>query len=283
MAERTTHSRSRKPFLWYLGRWAWVFLIGEVTLLLFVPVFFKNKWFHTQLIAAVAAVAIGTFCALLTRSLIAKFPLFMRIFYPFPVLIICLVLINWITAGQGGFGFLHDPLYGSPWWGLIPLAAGTIAATLTLLAWKKSRKKKAGRRAAPRPASVHQRTAPQPSRPAGNENSVPVSSAAIQAASTHATNPGGSSTFREAAASRLHHSADGAEAPADTLRVAKRKTKNNHLRLVGAEEHRCPYCLEVVKPRDPRGVVICDICHAYHHRDCWEVTGRCQVPHQSIN
>ncbi len=45
------------------------------------------------------------------------------------------------------------------------------------------------------------------------------------------------------------------------------------------EEHRCPYCLENVSRTDPRGVVECDVCHTLHHKDCWEITGVCQVPH----
>lgn len=51
------------------------------------------------------------------------------------------------------------------------------------------------------------------------------------------------------------------------------------VRLVGEEEHRCPYCLELVAPHDRRGVVECPICHTRHHADCWAVTGVCQVPH----
>jgi hypothetical protein len=51
------------------------------------------------------------------------------------------------------------------------------------------------------------------------------------------------------------------------------------VRLVGDEERRCPYCLEEVRKKDPRGVKICPICHTYHHADCWAVTGTCQVPH----
>ncbi len=45
------------------------------------------------------------------------------------------------------------------------------------------------------------------------------------------------------------------------------------------EEHRCPFCLEPVSRVDPRGVVECDVCHTLHHKDCWEITGVCQVPH----
>jgi ribosomal protein L37AE/L43A len=44
-------------------------------------------------------------------------------------------------------------------------------------------------------------------------------------------------------------------------------------------EHRCPFCLEVVKRHDPRGVKRCEVCNTLHHADCWEVTGTCQVPH----
>ena len=53
----------------------------------------------------------------------------------------------------------------------------------------------------------------------------------------------------------------------------------SRVRLIGVEEHRCPYCLEEVQKKDPRGVKVCPICHTYHHADCWAVTGNCQVPH----
>jgi hypothetical protein len=51
------------------------------------------------------------------------------------------------------------------------------------------------------------------------------------------------------------------------------------VRLVGEEEHRCPYCLELVQKNDPRGITTCPICHTQHHADCWALTGVCQVPH----
>jgi hypothetical protein len=51
------------------------------------------------------------------------------------------------------------------------------------------------------------------------------------------------------------------------------------VQLAVYEEHRCPYCLENVKRNDPRGSVECPICHTLHHKDCWDITGTCQVPH----
>jgi ribosomal protein L37AE/L43A len=41
----------------------------------------------------------------------------------------------------------------------------------------------------------------------------------------------------------------------------------------------CPYCLEEVLPKDPRGIVVCDICGTPHHGDCWAISGKCEVPH----
>ncbi len=57
------------------------------------------------------------------------------------------------------------------------------------------------------------------------------------------------------------------------------ESKSGEIRLLGAIEHRCPFCLEIVEKNDPRGVKICKICHTHHHADCWDVTGACQVPH----
>lgn len=51
------------------------------------------------------------------------------------------------------------------------------------------------------------------------------------------------------------------------------------IQLAVYEEHRCPYCLEPVKRNDPRGAMECEVCHALHHKDCWDITGACQVPH----
>jgi hypothetical protein len=62
----------------------------------------------------------------------------------------------------------------------------------------------------------------------------------------------------------------------------KRKRTNlakPRLLLSGHEEHRCPYCLELIDSNDRRGVVECEICHTLHHADCWAITGACQVPH----
>jgi len=55
--------------------------------------------------------------------------------------------------------------------------------------------------------------------------------------------------------------------------------KSSEVRVIAKAEDRCPYCLDVIEKNDPRGVVVCEICGAPHHADCWEAGGKCQVPH----
>jgi ribosomal protein L37AE/L43A len=59
----------------------------------------------------------------------------------------------------------------------------------------------------------------------------------------------------------------------------RRRSRKARVQLALVEEHRCPYCLETVTRTDPNGVVECTICHTLHHKDCWNITGTCQVPH----
>ncbi len=56
--------------------------------------------------------------------------------------------------------------------------------------------------------------------------------------------------------------------------------EENGVKVIEATEERCPYCLDVVEKKDPRGIVVCEICGSPHHADCWEAGGgKCQVPH----
>ncbi|MCW5876836.1 MAG: hypothetical protein KIS85_08130 [Anaerolineales bacterium] len=71
-------------------------------------------------------------------------------------------------------------------------------------------------------------------------------------------------------------------APAKPARP-RRTRRRPAVHFSGAETHVCPYCLEVVTKRDSRGVKICKVCKTWHHADCWEVTGVCQVPHQYVD
>jgi hypothetical protein len=56
-------------------------------------------------------------------------------------------------------------------------------------------------------------------------------------------------------------------------------TRVQRVHLSQAVEERCPYCLELVEPDDPRGVHRCEVCGTAHHADCWAEAGACQVLH----
>jgi ribosomal protein L37AE/L43A len=61
-----------------------------------------------------------------------------------------------------------------------------------------------------------------------------------------------------------------------------RKSKNkrmNDVKLMGEEEHVCPYCLEKVEKSDK--IVVCPECGTWHHKDCWDLTGSCGVAHRN--
>jgi ribosomal protein L37AE/L43A len=59
------------------------------------------------------------------------------------------------------------------------------------------------------------------------------------------------------------------------------KGSQTDVKLVGEEEHVCPYCLEEVTKGDSRGVTVCTECGTWHHQDCWSLTGSCGVAHRN--
>jgi hypothetical protein len=67
--------------------------------------------------------------------------------------------------------------------------------------------------------------------------------------------------------------------PTRTRRRPLPVRKSSGVKVIAKAEDRCPYCLDVIEKNDPRGVIVCEICGAPHHADCWEVGGKCQVPH----
>lgn len=62
-------------------------------------------------------------------------------------------------------------------------------------------------------------------------------------------------------------------------RPKRRAAEEEVLRVLDVVDDRCPYCLDVIKKNDPRGVTVCEVCGTPHHADCWAITGKCQVPH----
>jgi hypothetical protein len=181
------------------------------------------------------------------------------------------ITVGLLTVGLltgGAAGVLPGASAGAAQWAEIgELAAGGIMAGLALTAWR-------------RPTAAFE---PQ---------AAPVLPIALPPAPTAEAVRTSPPTPRVATgrAQRLRRAWDGLRGrlrpeprprlvTAAAPRPSRRRRGRSDIRLTGAEEHRCPYCLSPVTTADPRGVVICPVCHTPHHADCWAITGTCQVPH----
>jgi hypothetical protein len=169
-----------------------------------------------------------------------------------------LALLGWFTGWGFGIDLLRAGRIWVDWWKIGQILLATGIALLALYAWQHP--------ARTAPPVTHAKTTkklprtrrkPQkrPSRTPKPQPALPATSQPIQPASQAvATQP-----------------------------VKPKRKRTNHskpkLLLSSQEEHRCPYCLELIDPDDRRGIVECKICHTLHHADCWAITGACQVPH----
>ena len=169
-----------------------------------------------------------------------------------------LVLLGWFTRWGFGIDLLRSDRSGVYWWkmGQIPLATGF--ALLALFAWQPPHQ------IMPliTHANIKKKTSPTRRKPQKQTKRAPNqkpdsldSKLAIQPASRPTTT--------------------------QPSRPKQKRTIHSKPKLLlsSQEEHRCPYCLELIAIHDRRGVVECEICHTLHHADCWAITGTCQVPH----
>jgi hypothetical protein len=171
-----------------------------------------------------------------------------------------LILLGLITFGMTGISLVNRARIDPDWGALGQIALGAIAAWLALRSWQTTAPRESISRE-PEPPS--QRTARRAPAARTRRRRDPVAAAPRRRLHLPVLAQLHRPTFP-----RLHMPA--------LPRLGRRQSQ---VRLDRNEEHRCPYCLEPVSRNDPRGVVICKICHSYHHADCWAVTGMCQVPH----
>jgi hypothetical protein len=215
----------------------------------------RENIFSPLFLTIFSAVCMALLAALGARLLFRHRHWSIRLIAALFALVTGLVTLSILTAGQYGltlvWGFsTFDAI------GLAQLTAGTAVILLTLEAWSQPRimLDEDPYPYTPEPGSVSV-AAPAPRRgarllaPRGNSRRVKKESAGLKVIDAR----------RQPRKARLH----GTQAQVQIETVA--------------EEHRCPFCLEVVRPGTPS--VECDICHAVHHKDCWDVTGTCQVPH----
>ncbi len=176
--------------------------------------------------------------------------------------VIGLEILGLITFGQAGLDMLFHRRTDIDWVGLGQIVAGALTALIAVRAWPK--------RALPIPDTFIQEE-PRLEPP---ENPAPELriSAPLQPRVSFPIP-------RTARNSRLH------------LPVLRRPRlgvprfprlswrRRSQVHMNADEEHRCPYCLDLIERKDRRGVKVCPECHTWHHADCWAIAGMCQVPH----
>jgi ribosomal protein L37AE/L43A len=195
-----------------------------------------------------SAAAIGLVAGLSTRWLLRERSELLRISAAFASVALSITFLGWLSSGI----LFRSYRPASPdWTALILLGLGWLTSWLALRAWRTSQ-------APPRQTApvAPQTTQGEPRRTRRAQSSVPATDTRKPRPRLPAFRP-----------RRMH-----------LPRFLRRRT--HQINLVGKTEHRCPYCLEVIHRRDPRGVVVCPECKTPHHADCWGVTGMCQIPHQ---
>jgi hypothetical protein len=193
-----------------------------------------------------------------------------------------LIFLGWLSRGLLGLNLLRRAFVRPDWNGLGQLGLGGFTAWLGVCAW--------GRRPAPSrmPAVSLGRAAARLRSSIGSRLRLRrnVASSAVVTSRSSASPARGRTARRTRAArktgARKKRASGRTKARRTTVRASKPKDVRRQraaVRLLKAVEHRCPYCLGLVNPKDPKGVKECPICHTLHHADCWAVTGACQVPH----
>jgi hypothetical protein len=184
-------------------------------------------------------------------------------------LVMLLALLVWMAVAEATYAVWTglrplEYLSGADnWVEMGQLAIGCLSAIVGGLARQRTR-----------PAQV----APAPRRGRGTVTPVRGARRGRQPVATSqrtASQPRQAARVRQRRALSLPH----LRLPTRTRRRPLSVRKSSGVKAIAKAEDRCPYCLDVIKKNDPRGVVVCEICGTPHHADCWEAGGRCQVPH----
>jgi hypothetical protein len=198
-----------------------------------------------------AALCEGLFLGGCARLLLSQRTFALRLTATLLSLLAGLFYMGWLSVGYTGISPLPFPRNQLDRLALVLIASGTLGAFLALLAFRNRPEKTQLRTLPPEPSLRVDAVLPEPA-----PRAVAPAIAVRRPASRWPVN--------------LH------------LRTPMRwlQDRGRDIRLLGTEDHRCPYCLQPVSRRDPRGIVVCPDCHTWHHKDCWSVTGMCQIPHE---
>ncbi len=290
MAARTMSFDSDSPERWHLVRkLTLLFLLVTALALGLVLLFRQTNSFPLVIFNLFAAVSIGLVIGLATRTILHQRHDLIQALVSAALAVVGLFVLGYFTNGKSGigippFGFVqidwfsqwHIPLelplqvqhYQMSW----PVLAYTLIAMdtswLALRVWKPS---------APQRAETSAVPARRVRQPAHSSHISVVSNSS--APRIHVSRSNSKPRIRKMQRPLVTKSTASASAKSTRSKGWNPLQRKPAIQLAVYEEHRCPYCFEEVKRDDPRGVVECEVCHTLHHKDCWDVTGACQVPH----
>jgi hypothetical protein len=201
--------------------------------------------------------AMGLVAGFSTRWIIPNKVRLLRIFSALVFISGGLALLGWFSGWAFGIDLFKAGQTRATWWDIGQILLATGFALLAIYAWRY------GIQSTPETQTPSAEILPQTRRkPQKHPPRTPRTQTAPPTAIQAAQMP---------------------SQPIDKQLAKPKRKRFNHSRpklvLSSDEEHRCPYCLELIDPDDQRGVVECEICHTLHHADCWAITGTCQVPH----
>jgi hypothetical protein len=228
---------------------ALIMIVAALGLLLLLRRMQINTLFFPQIMCAAA---MGLIAGISARWVLRNQTSFLRIASILVFLIGGLELLGWFTGWQVGLGPLKFGLSRVDWLSLGQLLLASGSSLLALYAWNQPGLDPN----APAPAPKPMPRSPRSRRWVGKRQRP---------------------THRGA-----HNPSSLQDGPSSGQGQKAANQRKPQLQLSEEEEHRCPYCLELIEPNDPRGVVECKICHTLHHADCWAITGTCQVPHFTV-
>ena len=243
MAARVEGMRQRERGTELLDSLIVVFLVGMFSGIGLAFVVRANQTIVPQVLRAATSAALGVLTGLTARRALRGRSGGLRAAAALAALSVALYFLGWFSREQAGLALPRAIPSVPDWEGLLQVSLGALSALLALRAWPRT------------------------------EARAQVAARAREQAGAASTQPE-LSRKRRTGGRRLRTRLSSWVSQRSVL-----TRRGRRIRLLGAQEHRCPYCLELVDGRDPRGVVVCRVCHTRHHADCWAVTGECQVPH----
>jgi hypothetical protein len=273
-----------------LRKLATVFLVGLVAGVGLSFVGLANHTISPAVFEWATSAGLGLISGFTARRALRDHTGLLRVLASISTLIVSMLFIGWISGGDVGLVLRRQVRSSADWDGLLRVTIGATSAVLAIAAWNYRRV---------RTPTDYTERAPHPEDPgpAAGRASPGLTDRAktalrgvgrgLQTGFALRADPIRRGFSRRVRAwesmwrdSRLSQRLPEWNLSTGLLR-RRESRQRGHVRLLGVEEHRCPYCLDVVERHDPRGVVTCKVCHTRHHADCWAVTGMCQVPHHN--